>query len=543
MCTRLGPCKFKGIVVRANQFFEKQSVSLTPLSPLHIGCGEDYEPTNFVADSDKQILYFFDPSLVPLTAGEKKRLGQIARSGSIREIYKFYDSHFQLYSAYASNVVPFDRDIRKKIEKLRSGDFGVGGLSSNRLEIPRTMYSCKGKKNLPYVPGSTMKGAIHTAFLDRLSENYKGPVLENRELDKVLLKGTMNNSPMKLISLSDFLKDDEAVSGTRIIRRSNISKKKPPVFASSGVPSSAEVVIPGEYRPFAAEITLKQPLKEDDVDKSVCYRTISEILKDLNRFNLAQFSDQADYWSKGSKATNVWLQSVGQLLEEMTPRFEKGTAALVRIGMNTGAQNLTIRRPGFPKIISRGTKGSMAQVENPTSGTVALIDTTHFQGMLPFGWAILEFDNLEDEPLKRWCSECSKLFPNQERELVSELVELKKAVLEKQAKRRQEEECLKKAAIQKEQAEAEEKRRLDEMPETMRRLSILVKRIEGTSRIQPGSELSKEIVRLLSDAEQWSTEDQHQIAAAIGKFVKSKGLDAGNVGKGIKQQLRKLRGE
>ena len=211
--------------------------------------------------------------------------------------------------------------------------------------------------------------------------------------------------------------------------------------------------------------------------------------------------------------------------------------------MNTGAQNLTIRRPGFPKIISRGTKGSMAQVENPTSGTVALIDTTHFQGMLPFGWAILEFDNLEDEPLKRWCRECSKLFPNQERELVSELAELKKAVLEKQAKLRQEEERLKKAAIQKEQAEAEEKRRLDEMSESMRRLSILIKRIEGTSRIQPGSELSKEVVRLLSDAEQWSAEDQHQIAATISKFVKSKGLDAGNVGKGIKQQLRKLRGE
>ena len=125
--------------MRVNQFFEKQSVSLTPLSPLHIGCGEDYEPTNFVADSAKQILYFFDPSLVPLTDGEKKRLGQIARGGSIREIYKFYDSHFQLYSACASNVVPFDRDIRQKIEKLRLGNFGAGGLIFNKLEIPRTM--------------------------------------------------------------------------------------------------------------------------------------------------------------------------------------------------------------------------------------------------------------------------------------------------------------------------------------------------------------------------------------------------------------------
>lgn len=70
-------------------FLEKQSVSLTLLSPIHIGCGEDYEPTNFVADEKKLLLYYFDPSTVPLTDGERKRLGELARGNRFESSISF----------------------------------------------------------------------------------------------------------------------------------------------------------------------------------------------------------------------------------------------------------------------------------------------------------------------------------------------------------------------------------------------------------------------------------------------------------------------
>lgn len=538
-----------------NNFLEKQSVSLTLLSPIHIGCGEDYEPTNFVSDEEKLLLYYFDPSTVPLTDGERKHLGELAKGKSIREIYKFYDSHFQLYSSYAANFVHFDLRTQKRIEKLKNGNFGGG--NSNRIEIPRTMYSVLNGKILPYIPGSTMKGAIHTAYLDRLAETYTGQLLSNRKLDEQLLKGKMDSSPMKLICLSDFMKRNTSYSGTRIISLNKVSKSDPPLFSSKGIPSAAEVMLPGEYRAFAGELLLKKPNGRDGVDASVAYKAISNIFKDLNRFNLAQFRKEIDYWSKGSHSTNRWLSSVNNLLHALEPRLEKGTAALVRIGKNTGAQNFTIRVPGVARISSKQKNGKYIDVGEPLSTTIALFDTTELRGAIPLGWAVLEMDSNVSEALKKWCTENSKLFPNNQKEVKEELNRLKSLVIKKQKEkaeeeaeqRRLEEERKKRdeeelrRLEEKKKKEEEEQRKLAEMPETLRRLFIIVTKIERVSKAPPGSPLYKEVFDLLAEAENWEESDQREVAAQIGRFFKTKGLDAGKDKNVMKARLRKLRGE
>lgn len=523
-------------------FFEKQSVSLTLLSPIHIGCGEDYEPTNFVADVEKLLLYYFEPSVVPLTAGERKRLGELARGKSIREIYKFYDSHFQLYSAYAANYVRFDRSTLKKITKLKDGDFGVGNKSNNKIEIPRTMYSVLNGRILPYIPGSTMKGAIHTAYLDRLAETYTGPFSSNEKLDEQLLKGKMAKSPLKLICLSDFMKKDTSYSGTRIISRSKVSKEDPPLLSTSGIPSAAEVILPGEFRAFKGEILLKEPNGRDGVDLSVAYQAISKIFKDLNRFNLAQFKRQIDYWSKGSNSTKRWLSSVNSLLTELEPRLTSGTAALVRIGMNIGAQNYTIRVPSVAGI-SSNKNGRRAVVGEPSSLTLALFDTAEFQGVLPFGWALLEMDSFACDALEKWCSENSKLFPSSQKGVKEELNRLKQEVIEKQNNKVKEEADQRQLAEERAKKEEEEQRKLAAMPDTLRRLSETVKKIERVSKVSPGSPLYKEVFDLLAEAEHWEVCEQREAAAQIGRFFKTKGLDAGKDKNVMKARLRKLRGE
>lgn len=522
-------------------FLEKQSVSLTLLSPIHIGCGEDYEPTNFVADEEKLLLYYFDPSTVPLTSGERKRLGEIAKGQSIREIYKFYDSHFQLYSSYAANFVRFDRNTRRKIEKLKTGDFGFGNKSKNRIEIPRTMYSVFNGRILPYIPGSTLKGAIHTAYLDRLAETYRGQLLSNNKLDEQLLKGKMDKSPMKLICLSDLMKRNTSYSGTRIISRNNVPKSAPPLISASGIPSAAEAMLPGEYRAFTGEIVLKAPNGKDGVDSSVAYQTISNIFKDLNRFNLAQFKKQIDYWSRGSDSTKRWLNSVDNLLTELQPRLTNGTAALVRIGMNTGAQNFTLRVPGVAKIVSNKNR-KRTVVEEPSFLTLALFDTAEFQGALPFGWAILEMDFISSEALEKWCVDNSRLFPSNQKEVKKELDRLKGLVLEKQ-KKKEEEAVQRRIEEERAKKEEEEKRKFAAMPETLRRLSEVVTKIERTSKVPPGSPLYKEVFELLAEAENWEVGEQREAAAQIGRFFKTKGLDAGKDKNVMKARLRKLRGE
>lgn len=108
--------------MRNNELFEKHSVVLTLLSPIHIGCEDEYEPTNFVVDHSKKLLFFFDPSLVPLTIGQRDQLGNIAKSASISSISRFYNSHLDLFSAFASSVIPYDSIAGKTIENLLQGN-------------------------------------------------------------------------------------------------------------------------------------------------------------------------------------------------------------------------------------------------------------------------------------------------------------------------------------------------------------------------------------------------------------------------------------
>ena len=51
---------------------ERVELRLTPLSPIHIGAGEDFDPTGYVIDDG--VLYHFDPAAVPLDASDRKAL-------------------------------------------------------------------------------------------------------------------------------------------------------------------------------------------------------------------------------------------------------------------------------------------------------------------------------------------------------------------------------------------------------------------------------------------------------------------------------------
>jgi len=53
-------------------FTEIVPLVLTPLTPIHIGCGEDFEPTNYVIDGG--ILHHFEPTSLPLDEADRRLL-------------------------------------------------------------------------------------------------------------------------------------------------------------------------------------------------------------------------------------------------------------------------------------------------------------------------------------------------------------------------------------------------------------------------------------------------------------------------------------
>ena len=52
----------------AAPFLQRHHLYLTPLSPLHLGTGEDYQPTEYVISDG--ILYVFDPAQAILSEAQ-----------------------------------------------------------------------------------------------------------------------------------------------------------------------------------------------------------------------------------------------------------------------------------------------------------------------------------------------------------------------------------------------------------------------------------------------------------------------------------------
>lgn len=98
-------------------FLSTHRLLLTPLSPIHIGCGVDYEPTNSVIDADRNFLYSFNLGLVGLLPQERRGLMTAVQNGVIEEINSFYARNIDIFRPWSSNIVPVSG---KAVQKYRS---------------------------------------------------------------------------------------------------------------------------------------------------------------------------------------------------------------------------------------------------------------------------------------------------------------------------------------------------------------------------------------------------------------------------------------
>ena len=187
-----------------------QEIFLTPLSPLHIGCGEDYEPTNYVIHQN--VLYSFDPAVVPLDAALRKELLAAVRSGSIPSVVKFFQRNVDTFRVFAENALPVCGQCVKTHRLMAEK-----GEGRNQNKIARTTYCATNEGNAYYLPGSALKGVIHTALLNRVNAGTPRDIKD--DLDKKILGGTFSDSPMRFLKVADLLQTKPVPSRIVMARR------------------------------------------------------------------------------------------------------------------------------------------------------------------------------------------------------------------------------------------------------------------------------------------------------------------------------------
>ena len=304
---------------------------LETLAPLHIGCGEDYEPANFVVRRETGELISFDPLefISGLGREEKDEFSRICGQGTIAsllDILNFMRRHAdkaegRRVQACAGFLEHYDATLQlagQKEWQLRR--------ELNQFRIERTAFQPLNGR--AYIPGSSLKGALRTALLDlrqppgKIQINPQGRRASGELEKKILDGGSFATDPLRLVKVSDFVAEGEPA--TEIVYAVN-KKKKNSHFDSSAPYQILEVVKPGSI--FTGSITILQPEGErgDIPRKTVTMRELEQAMY--------------HFFRRENERENRELDVIGVVGVELPGDKER---LPLRIGRHSGAESLTI---------------------------------------------------------------------------------------------------------------------------------------------------------------------------------------------------------
>jgi len=414
--------------------------------PIHIGCDDVYEPTGFAIDEEAQQMVVFDPVsfISQLEDPDKQEFSNICAKGtiaSILEVYKFLRN--RPVNGRAVDVCHGFMGHYQKTLDISLHDEKKIRQELNSFAIPRTAFRSVDQR--PYIPGSAVKGALRTAYLNLMESEKKlsemGKERNARNLEQHLMEyDGIPTDPFRMVKVSDFKPVGEI--RTRIIYAINL-KKKPSDRDARGVPLIFEVVPPGTL--FEGTITVESPPQG------------SGILKHISLENLLKSSML--FYMKEKERENKELRGIGiEVIPVSGQAKDREVSSLLRLGRHSGAESVTVE--GHRDIFIMGKKGERKQYLNRTT-TIWLSSESRNQGsknsLQPFGW--VQLGRVTDA-----VSEEFQIKEKEWREKEDEHREMRQAEIERQSELiRQANEEAKKIEIETEERRKEEERKKAEL--------------------------------------------------------------------------------
>ena len=387
-------------------------VRLHVLSPVHIGMGDAYDPTQFVIDKDG-LMYVFDTndflkSLSPEKSVEFCKLADNANNPV--PVFRFFKENFDK-NKVKYREVKASKDLAERYEQIcNSSSFGKDVI--NQFELKRTIYN--PIKNVPYIPGSSLKGCLKTIWMsetnrqsnDSNKRNPENPPqkYEIGDLEKKVLKGSFSTDPFRLVKVSDLYPiENEDIFLSQIMYAVMFSRKTPTV--KNTLPVALEVIPKGNV--FEGIITLDdmndlKNIHQKDKPKEVI--TMDSLLKDSRLYYLTHpelINNEKKWVDSKMVYENKLLQSskfgaMGLNLRDMINKLRNNNCFPVRLGHHSSAEFITIDGCRSVKITPPGVKPAKYS-ERATSIWLASSKRKpeNAKGLQSFGWALLEFEEIK----------------------------------------------------------------------------------------------------------------------------------------------------
>lgn len=184
-------------------------VRLHVLSPIHIGMGDAYDPTQFVFDKDGHMWVFDTNDYLKSLSSEKSEefCKLAANSSNPIPVFGFFRDNFNK-DKIKCRQVKASSDLFQRYEEI----LAIGSLSKdaiNQFELKRTISN--PIKNVPYIPGSSIKGCLKTLWMSEINRCSDFPIVKSpdnarfeKNIEKNITGGAFARDPFRFVKVSDF---------------------------------------------------------------------------------------------------------------------------------------------------------------------------------------------------------------------------------------------------------------------------------------------------------------------------------------------------
>lgn len=517
-------------------FLHNHQLTISTLSPVHIGCGEDYEPTNYVMRDD--CLYHFD-LVSAVDAFTEQELHELDRISSERDpllrLQSFIADRADSLVGVAYKPRPVATELYKKYRNVvgRAANVEQGGRKViNTLEIARTAFNSHNQQ--PIIPGSSLKGAMRTAILDALNQGRSTRLKgrnAGRELERELLKGGFAEDPLRLLKVGDArFTDDKNSLQPRILFENNIKRKEPAGDKPEKQLLSLmrEVLPEFNFAAFTGDLTVQDLLGAKGGERTPVPSlklAVADVVAACNRFYLKIFQREQKRLRERGCLSERWDTKAGEVLALLEPFFKAQAGMLLRVGRHSGAESVTLDGVRDIKIMQGPGKPPRYQ-DKATTDWLACEQEKSTRNLLPFGWVFVDL-NLPEmqshrEKLAAFMRDASAQALQQQNALFAK-VEEQQAVAAEKIRQQQQQEAEQQARKEAEaQAEQQREAELAAMSDEERRVEEINQRlVSGEGHGQGlGSQLAADLALLCEQAADWSEglkEKLHAVAIEASK--------------------------
>lgn len=529
------------------RFLHQTHLRISTLAPVHIGCTDDYSPTNYVIEENALFAFDHVAAADALAAPVREQLLKIV-SGRISDslllkIQSFIYQQREALMAASHHFLPVAAGIaqlyRERIQQAAQTE-SSGRSVMNKLTIERTFYNPANQQ--PLLPGSSLKGAIRTALLDSVNQGRELQKVEdhkthkprnenNQELQQRLLSyrmGSLEKDPMRLVQIADAAwsgGEDVACSEIRFAvdrpkRENKDDPAKRTMAEDKGLYQMLETIPGWRFRAFQSELIL---LKPDGIQQQQKLPTpdlrwsLSDIVRACNAFYRPLLERELKMLNERSYTHPDWHRLMQNLLGgELGQTLDAGKAFLLRVGRHSGAEAVTLNGVRSIKImLGRDPEtGKQRSTNEPQARTVWLA-AEHQDArseMQPFGWLLVEVDEQSRLPgmgtLMTSANVKAHTWIEQQQ---AKLQTLRNAQTERLTKERQQEQERQRQV----QEEAERQKKLAELSSEQRTIMELRSWLDAdkaAGRKEPNGRLPNRLSALLKDCAAWPLDAKSELA-------------------------------